>query len=111
MEYLVWQSLVWSVRAFWWAALIPLAGARRVYRGIARVAGASALVTHDVLACPSCGNAVSLVGRWQCGRCGYVFDGFAFARCAVCRSVPPYLPRSFCGAGLRNPTHAPPAYR
>lgn len=103
MEYLVWEALLWSVLVLRWTVVVPFAVAVGVYRGMVRLAGASTLVTQDAQGCHSCGGAVSLVGRWQCGRCGYVFDGFGFARCAVCGSVPPYLPCT-CGASIRNPT-------
>jgi len=101
------QLLVWTVQALWRAVWLPLAAARIAYRTMLRSSGAWTLVTQDALACVSCGNGVSLVGRWQCGRCGYVFDGFAFARCAVCGAVPPYVP-CLCGAGLRNPVRLRP---
>jgi ribosomal protein L37AE/L43A len=104
MELIVW-SLFWGVRVLCRAVLLPVMAARYAVRNMPRFMGAWSLAIADTLACPSCRRGVSLVGRWQCGRCGYVFDGFAFARCAICGGIPPYLPCTVCGAGLRNPTH------
>jgi len=105
IEHLLEVLLFLTARVVGWALVLPVAAARWAYRGTARAAGATRLVTHDVVTCASCLQGVSLVGRYRCGRCGYVFDGFAFTRCAVCSAVPPYIPCSVCGAGLRNPVH------
>jgi hypothetical protein len=105
MEQLIWRSLELSVRLLLWAVLVPFVVAREVYHATARMAGAWVLAMHDALPCPGCHAPISLVGRWECGRCRFAFDGFAFTRCAVCGAVPPYIPCQRCGVGLRNPTH------
>jgi hypothetical protein len=74
------------------------------YRWTGRLLGAWILAWRDALPCPACGEPVSLVGRWRCGWCDYVFDGFAFARCRVCGAMPPFIACQSCGAGLKNPT-------
>lgn len=82
----------------------PLLVARFLARTIGRSVGAWVLATTDAVACPGCGQAVSLVGRWQCSWCNYVFDGFAFARCGICGAVPPFIDCQACGASVMNPT-------
>ena len=89
-----------------WALVLaqaPFVVAKQLYRFTRRLAGALTLMRWDQLPCTGCGNAVSLVGRFQCGRCNCVFDGYAFRACPVCKSIPPYLPCARCGVSLRNP--------
>lgn len=86
-------------KASLWIASVPLKLARLIVRFI----GGWILVTNDSLPCPSCGESVSLFGRWECGWCNFVFDGHAFAKCENCGAVPPYIP-CHCGVGVRNPT-------
>jgi hypothetical protein len=81
----------------------PLALSRQLYRFVLRLSGALTLIAVHELPCSGCGQAVSLVGRFQCGRCNCVFDGYAFRACPVCRSIPPYIPCTQCGVSLRNP--------
>ncbi len=88
---------VWLVRA-------PFLAARMLARLVGRMVGAWVLATTDTVECPGCGEAVSLVGRWQCGWCSYVFDGFAFARCEICGAVPPFIDCQTCRASVMNPT-------
>lgn len=102
---LVWTSIEMSVRTACWLVRAPFVMARQLYRLVGRLVGALTLLQHDVLPCRGCGTSVSLVGRWQCGRCKFTTDGFMFARCPVCGSVPPYVPCANCGVGLRNPTY------
>ncbi len=103
MEQLIAESLRWSIRILLWSALAPFILGYRLYRVTVQLAGARLLATHDALPCAGCGASVSLVGRYECGRCHYVFDGFAFARCPVCGAVPPYIRCQSCGLGLKNP--------
>lgn len=105
MDRLVVQSLRWSLRLIVWSVAMPFVVCRQVARTMRDLAGAWLLATRDVLPCPSCGAAVSLVGRYACGRCGFVFDGFAFSACQVCAAVPPYIVCQVCGVGLRSPVH------
>lgn len=83
---------------------LPFLVARFFARMIGRSVGAWVLATTDAVACPGCNGTVSLVGRWQCGWCSYVFDGFAFARCEICGAVPPFIDCQACGASVMNPT-------
>lgn len=103
MEQLIAQSLRWSIRIVVWSVVAPFILAHHLYRLTMHLAGARLLATHDALPCSGCGTAVSLVGRFECGRCRYVFDGFAFARCPVCAAAPPYISCRRCGLGLKNP--------
>lgn len=107
MDWLMRTSLHAGVRAGVRATRVlvkaPLAVAKHLYRFTGRLAGALTVMRSDQLPCLGCGNAVSLVGRFQCGRCNYVFDGYAFTACPVCRSIPPYIPCTRCGVSLRNP--------
>lgn len=92
------------VRFTWQLVRLPVFIVRHMLRGTQRLAGAVTLLQQDSLPCRGCGQPVSLVGRWQCGRCRYTTDGFMFAHCPICNSVPPYIPCTNCGVGLRNPT-------
>jgi hypothetical protein len=103
MERLILQSLRWSLWVTLWSAKAPFVMARQVYRVTRQLAGARVLAGHDALPCSGCGALVSLVGRFECGRCHYVFDGFAFSGCAVCGAIPPYITCQSCGVGFRNP--------
>lgn len=103
MERLILDSLCLSTRVLLWASLAPFITARQVYRWTGRLAGAWVLATNDAIRCAGCGNDVDLTGRWECGRCRYVFDGFAFSHCAVCGAKPPFIACQVCGVGFRNP--------
>jgi hypothetical protein len=107
MERLILQSLRWSARITLWSAKAPFVMARQLYRATRQLSGARLLATNDALPCRGCGEGVSLVGRFECGRCHYIFDGFAFAGCAVCGAIPPYITCQSCGVGLRNPVRSP----
>ncbi len=97
------RSLRQGLRAAWVCLRVPVVVARWLRRFLVRLVGGWILATRDALPCPSCREPVSLVGRWQCAWCNYVFDGFGFARCEVCGAVPPYLECQSCGAGIKNP--------
>lgn len=103
MERLIQESIVAAIRFALWLVRAPIALAVWVPRLARRLAGAHLLATRDALLCPGCGTNVPLVGRYECGRCHLVFDGFAFARCAVCGEVPPFVTCPNCGVGLMNP--------
>jgi hypothetical protein len=90
-------------RIAFWLLLAILHLPFRLYRWTGRLAGAWFVRTRDALPCSGCEDTVSLVGRWQCGSCGYTFDGFAFARCEVCGDTPPFIECQTCGVGVRNP--------
>ena len=47
-------------------------------------------------------HQVPLYGLWNCG-CGSRFEGWAFARCAICRESAAYVPCPECGLPVRNP--------
>jgi hypothetical protein len=101
------HAAVVSLRAAWWCLRAPFVFTRALARTIVGLGGAWALATQDAIACRGCGQAVSLVGRFECGWCGYVFDGFAFARCEVCGAVPPFIECQSCSTGFKNPTIFP----
>ena len=103
MERLILDSLRLSTRALAWAASAPFWTARLLYHLTGRMAGAWVLMMQDEMTCLGCGGEVALTGRWECGRCRYVFDGFAFARCGVCGAVPPFISCQICGVGVRSP--------
>jgi hypothetical protein len=93
-------------RVLFWTFYVPYWLTKRVYRATGRAIGAAALMNRDSLSCPACGDEVSLVGRWECGWCGRVFDGFAFARCPTrgCGAVPPFIECQSCGLTIDNPS-------
>ena len=86
-----------------WLLLAPLRCLPFVYWGVRRLIGLLFIIRRDALPCRGCGASVSLLGRWQCGSCGFVYDGLAFSRCPNCRATVPYLPCQRCGCGIRNP--------
>lgn len=96
-----------SLRVAWWCVRVPFVLAHAMAAVIVRLSGAFILATRDEITCRGCGEPVSFVGRFECGWCGYVFDGFAFARCEVCGAVPPFLNCQACGASVKNPTLFP----
>lgn len=98
------KLLQWSGKAALWLLLAPVLIPLKLHRWTGRLVGGWVLATRDSTPCPGCGETVSLVGRWQCGWCDYVFDGFAFARCEICGAVPPFIDCQACGASVRNPT-------
>jgi hypothetical protein len=91
------------------AATAPANVTRAVSRLVVRATGAWVLSQTDSLPCPGCGDDASLVGRWECGWCSYVFDGFAFSPCEVCGATPPWIPCSSCGHSVQNPMFWPSA--
>lgn len=98
------RRIVFWARVAWWIVRLPLVITRGIYRLIGRGVRAWTLIGRDTLPCRGCGGEVSLVGRWQCSWCNYTFDGFAFAPCAVCGAVPPFMECQTCGVGIMNPT-------
>ena len=89
-----------------WSFYLPVWITKHVYRLSGRTIGILSLLNLDAVQCPACGDEVSLVGRWECGWCGRVFDGFAFARCPgrECGAVPPFIECQSCGLTIDNPT-------
>ena len=87
-----------------WSFYLPFLITKSLYRLTGRVIGTAALLNRNSLQCGACGDEVSLVGRWECGWCGWVFDGFAFARCDICGAVPPFIECQRCGLTIRNPS-------
>lgn len=92
-----------TAKAAWLLVKAPFVLTFQISRLIGRAFGAWVLATRDSFPCSGCGETISLVGRWECAWCGYVFDGFFFARCAVCGAVPPYVKCEACGVGVKNP--------
>jgi len=92
------------LKILYWSFYLPFWITKQVYRMTGRLIGTAALLNRDSLGCPACGDQVSLVSRWECGWCGFVFDGFAFARCEVCGAVPPFIECQRCGLTMRNPS-------
>jgi hypothetical protein len=99
-----WRCMKWSIKVTCWIICAPFAAATWASRTTGRLCGTWTLLTHHTLPCLACGHPISLVGRWQCGACHIVYDGFGFASCPVCGDVPPYLACPDCGVGIRNPT-------
>ncbi len=93
----------WAAKGALRLLIAPVVLTLKLYRLTGRLVGAWVLATRDAVPCPGCGEDVPLVGRWECGWCGYTFDGFAFARCEVCGAVPPFMECQTCGHGVRNP--------
>jgi hypothetical protein len=92
------------LKILFWSFYLPFLITKSLYRLTGRVIGTAALLNRNSLQCGACGHEVSLVGRWECGWCGWVFDGFAFARCDICGAVPPFIECQRCGLTIRNPS-------
>jgi hypothetical protein len=101
------SHVVWTAKAAWFLIAAPFVLTYKLWRLIGRAIGAVILITSHSFPCYGCGENISLVGRWECGWCGYVFDGFFFARCVVCGAVPPYVKCQRCGVSVKNPTIFP----
>ena len=93
-------------RILYWSFYMPLWITKQIYRLTGRVIGTAALLNRHTVPCAACGDAVSLLGRWECAWCGRVFDGFAFARCPgrECGAVPPFIECQRCGLTIDNPS-------
>jgi len=91
------------VKATFWLIRAPFVLGYWLYRTTGTLWGAWFLATSDSFLCPGCGGEISLVGRWECGLCNFVFDGFFFRPCSVCGAIPPYVQCPDCGTGVRNP--------
>ena len=89
----------------WFVIKAPFILTYKLSRFTRRLVGGFILKTRDSFLCSGCGEEISIVGRWECGWCAYVFDGYFFARCAVCGAVPPYIKCQACGVGIKNPTN------
>jgi len=78
--------------------LLPIALVALVQRlwGARKVLGNS-------LPCPTCSTQIPLTGMWRCKKCNFVFYGFFFAQCKVCRGIPLFINCPACGASTRNP--------
>ena len=97
------RPLILGLRMALWLMLAPFAFTFMLYRWIGRAVGAWILATRDALPCPGCGDPISLVGRWECSVCSYIYEGFYYTRCDICNAVPPFLRCQVCGVGVRNP--------
>jgi hypothetical protein len=93
-RWLGWQAL----RGFVWLVSLPTV----VALGLVRL-WASRPLLGDAVSCRTCGSDISLVGLWECGRCGYSWHGWYFSRCEYCGDVPPFLVCDQCGASMMNP--------
>ena len=99
------RGQLWTMwRIVFWSFYLPYWITKQIYRITGRTIGTLALLNRDAVGCPACGHDVSLVARWECGWCGNVFDGFAFARCDMCGAIPPCIECQQCGLTIRNPT-------
>lgn len=58
-------------------------------------------ITSEVRLCPR-GHEVPVYGLWDCA-CGSRIEGWAFARCEICREAAAYVPCPTCGLPVRNP--------
>jgi hypothetical protein len=70
---------------------------------LAKIHAAYPMLSANTIGCVTCGDEISLLGSWECGRCGYSWYGFYFAACAVCGDVPGFIACERCGASTLNP--------
>ena len=101
------KLLIIGVKVALWLIKAPFIFTYKLYRLVGRGFGFWLLNARDSFICPGCGDEISLVGRWSCGWCNFVFDGFFFDPCNVCGAVPPYIECQACGSGVRNPVLFP----
>jgi hypothetical protein len=99
-----WRNIVLVSKLIFWMFHWPLWLTKHSTRLLVRLIGTAMLARRDSIECRGCGDDVSLLGRWECSWCGWVFDGFGFARCEMCGSVPPFLECQRCGLTVANPT-------
>src|SRR5262245_17772360 len=103
MRWLTTRNIVWTAKAAWFVIAASFTLAYTLWRFLGRRIGAGIAKSSDSFPCAGCGEEVSLVGLWECGRCGYVFDGWFLARCVLCGAVPPYVKGQACGVSVKNP--------
>jgi len=99
------RQITSAAKVTWFLIKAPFVLTYKLSRLTRRIIGGVILRMNDSFPCSGCGEQISLVGRWECGWCAYVFDGYFFARCAVCGAVPPYIKCQACGVGIKNPTN------
>jgi len=97
------RQISFTGKAAWYLIKTPFILTYKLSRLIRKIIGGWILKMNDSFQCSGCGEKISLVGRWECGWCSYVFDGFFFAGCSVCGAVPPYIKCQACGVGIKNP--------
>jgi hypothetical protein len=87
-----------SLRAIYWlfAKSIALGIALAKLWAMQRLIG-------DSTPCVACGESISLLGLWECGRCKYSWYGWYFGCCEVCGDLPPFVECARCGASTMNP--------
>jgi hypothetical protein len=99
------RQISFGAKIAWFLIKAPFVLTYKLSRLTRRLVGGWILKSRDFFLCSGCSEKISTVGRWECGWCGYVFDGYFFARCAVCGAVPPYIKCQACGVGIKNPTN------
>ncbi len=93
------RRLGWlALRGVAWLLWAPIALAINLVR-----LWAARPLLGDSIRCSTCGAEIPLLGSWQCGRCGYSWYGWYWARCEVCGDVPPFIECSHCRASTMNP--------
>src|SRR5262245_38931564 len=97
------KHIIWAAKAAWFLIVAPFWFTRWLRQFVGKWIATLVLKKIDSFPCPGCGADITLVGRWECGWCGYVFDGWFFARCVVCGAVPPYVKCQACGVGVKDP--------
>jgi len=75
------RQISFTGKAAWYLIKTPFILTYKLSRLIRKIIGGWILKMNDSFQCSGCGEKISLVGRWECGWCGYVFDGF-FLRAA-----------------------------
>lgn len=104
MGFLKMKHIVQTSKAAWYVVSSPFTLTRGLSGLVTQTIGAGILIRRDAFQCWGCSEPISLVGRWECSSCGYIFDGFFFARCFICGAIPPYISCTNCGVGVKNPT-------
>jgi len=83
------------LKAIGWIFYLPIALGTAIGRLIA-----GRWVRYDAVACPTCGEEISLLGLWECSTCHFRFYGFYFSGCPCCGNSPGFINCSHCEASM-----------
>ena len=60
------------------------------------------LSVKESIVCETCGEQISLVGRWRCS-CGFCYQSHLLRYCALCHTLPKIARCYACGCTTKLP--------